>query len=55
VSTPSPWIRFLAGIVAVAVAIRVTFELLEPVFPLIVAAVVAAGLCQLVRWYRNRW
>jgi predicted PurR-regulated permease PerM len=55
VNPDSPWLRFLAGIVAVAVAIRVTYELLEPVLPAIAAVLVAIALWQLVRWYRGRW
>ena len=51
----SPWLRFLAGIVGVAVAIRLTYELLLPVLPalLVIVALVAVG--SLVGWYRGRW
>ena len=51
----SVWLRFLAGMVAVAVAIRVTYELLEPVLPVIVVVLFAVGLWRIVRWYRGRW
>jgi hypothetical protein len=42
-------------IVAIAVAIRVIFELLAPVMPYLVALVVLVGIVRLVSWYRGRW
>lgn len=51
----SPWLRFLAGIVAVALAIRLTFELLQPVMPYLLAALVVLATVRLVAWYRGRW
>ncbi len=55
-NTSSPWLRFLAGIVAAAVAIRLTVELLRPVIPYLVVAIAIFGVVQLVRWWRNnRW
>jgi len=45
----------LAGIVAVAAAIRLTFWLLQPVMPLLLAAIVAFAVARLVGWYRRRW
>jgi hypothetical protein len=40
----SPWLRFLAGIVAVAVAIRLTYELLRPVLPVLAVVVSLAAV-----------
>ena len=51
----SPYIRFLAGIVAVAAAIRLTFELLRPVLPLLVVAMVVLAVVRAVSWWRGRW
>jgi uncharacterized membrane protein YoaK (UPF0700 family) len=54
-NTGSPWLRFLAGIVAVAVAIRLVYELLLPVLPALVVIVVLVAIVRLVGWYRGRW
>ena len=51
----SPWLRFLAGIVAVAVAIRLTYELLRPVIPVLLVLAVVVAIARLVAWYRGRW
>jgi hypothetical protein len=50
-----PVIRFLAWIVAVAVAIRVIFELLAPVALYLLAALIVFAIGWLVSWYRGRW
>lgn len=56
VNPSSPWLRFFAGIVCAAIAIRVAVELIRPVFGFLLAAVAVAGLVVLVRWWRNnRW
>ena len=49
------FVRWLAGIVAVAAAIRLTFWLLEPVMPWLLAGVVVFAVVRLVGWYRGRW
>ena len=55
-SPQSPWARFLFGIVAVAVAIRVTIDLLRPVLGYLIAAVTIAGIVIAISWWqRNRW
>ena len=51
----SPWLRFLAAIVAVAVAIRLTYELLQPVIPALLVLAVIVAIARLVAWYRGRW
>jgi hypothetical protein len=51
----SPWLRFLAGIVAVAVATRLIYELLLPVLPALLVIVVVVAIVRLVAWYRGRW
>ena len=50
-----PWLRFFAGIVAVAVAIRLTVELLRPVLPALAAATVVFAAVRMVAWWRGRW
>ena len=51
----SPWLRFLAGILAVAVAIRLTYELLRPVIPALLVLAIILAIARLVAWYRGRW
>jgi len=52
----NPLIRMLAVIVAVAAGIRLIYYLLAPVFPWLVAVVVAFGIYKLVKWLRyERW
>lgn len=51
----NPVIRMLAVVVAVVVGIRLIFELIRPVMPYLVAALVLFTVFQLVRWYRQRW
>lgn len=51
----NPIIRVLVGLVAAAVAIRVIFDLLAPVFPYLLAAIVLFDLVQIARWWRDRW
>ncbi|HEX6700892.1 MAG TPA: hypothetical protein VF101_09195 [Gaiellaceae bacterium] len=41
--------------VAIAVAVRVMYELLEPVFPVIVVVLVVLALWRIIRWHRERW
>jgi hypothetical protein len=51
----SPWLRFLAGIVAVAVTIRLIYELLLPVLPVLLVLVALVAVLRLATWYRERW
>ena len=55
VNPNSPWLRFLAGIVAVAVAIRLIYELLLPVLPALLIIVILVAIARVVGWYRGRW
>jgi len=55
VNPSSPYLRFLAGIVATVVAIRLVVELLRPVLPWLVAATVVFGVVRAVGWWRGRW
>jgi hypothetical protein len=48
-------IRFLAWLVAVAVAIRVVFELIGPVLPYLAGLLVVLAIVRVVSWYRGRW
>jgi hypothetical protein len=41
--------------VAVAAAIRLTYELLEPVGLYLLAVLIVFAVIRLVSWYRGRW
>jgi hypothetical protein len=45
----------LAMIVSIAAGIRLTFELLEPVWPYLLAALIALAITRACWWWRNRW
>jgi hypothetical protein len=45
----------LAWIVAVVVAIRLVFELLQPALPFLAVLLIVFAVVQFVRWYRGRW
>jgi hypothetical protein len=45
----------LAVVVMVAVGIRLTYELLKPVAPYLLAALIVFTIVRLVGWYRGRW
>jgi len=49
----NPWFRFFAGMVAAAVAIRLTVELLCPILPYLVGAITLAAALIVWRWWRN--
>jgi hypothetical protein len=51
----NPYMRFLAGIVAAVVAIRLVVELLRPVLPVLAVATVVFGVVRVVGWWRRRW
>lgn len=48
-------LRALAVIVLIAAGIRLTFELLKPVWPYLFAALVAIAVVRTVSWWRRRW
>jgi predicted PurR-regulated permease PerM len=50
----NPIIRMLVVIIVVAAGIRLVYELLKPVIPLLIAGVVVFTVIQLARWYRER-
>jgi hypothetical protein len=45
----------LAVMVAIAVGIRLIFELLAPVWPWLMAALIVFSIVRIVSWYRGRW
>ncbi len=45
----------LAVVVLIAASIRIVFWLLAPVWPYLVAALLAGVLIRLLWWYRERW
>lgn len=51
----NPVIRVLVVIVMVAAGIRLIFELLAPVVPYLLAALVVFTILRLTNWYRGRW
>lgn len=51
----NPMVRLLLVIVLVAAGIRLTFELLEPVWPYLLAVLVGFLVGRIVGWWRNRW
>lgn len=42
-------------VVLVAAGIRVVFELLKPLWPYLLAALVVFTALRVVSWYRGRW
>jgi len=55
VNPSNPWFRFWVGIVAVAIALRIAYEIVRPVLPLVLVVVLGIGLVRAFRWYRERW
>jgi hypothetical protein len=55
VTPTNTWLRFMAGIVATVVAIRLVVELLRPVLPVLIVATVVFGAVRVVCWWRGRW
>ena len=52
----NPWVKLFAGIVAAAIAIRVTIDLLRPVVGYLIALTAIVGFVVVWRWWqRNRW
>jgi hypothetical protein len=51
----NPVLRVLAFIVVVAVGIRLTFELLEPVWPYLLVTLLLLVCAWVASWYRRRW
>jgi hypothetical protein len=53
VNPSSPWLRFLAGVVAIAAALRLIWILLEPLIPALIVIGTAVAVVQAVRWWRG--
>jgi hypothetical protein len=51
----SPWFRFWIGLIAVAIGLRIAYELVRPVLPLVLFVVIGVVLVRAFRWYRERW
>lgn len=51
----NPVVRMLAVFVVVAAGLRLIYELLRPVWPYLLAALVVFTVLRLLRWYRERW
>jgi hypothetical protein len=50
----SPWFRFVVGLVAIAIAIRVIVDLLRPTLPFLAGAAVLIATVELIRRRRGR-
>ena len=51
----NPWFRFWIGLIAVAIGLRIAYELVRPVLPLVLLVVLGIVLVRAFRWYRERW
>lgn len=51
----NPLVRMLVAMVLVAAGIRLVYELLLPVLPVLVVGIAVIVIWRLVRWYRERW
>jgi len=50
-----PLVRMLVVIIAIAAGIRLTYELLKPAMPYLLAGLIVFAVIRIVSWYRNRW
>jgi hypothetical protein len=48
-------LRVLAVIVLIAAGIRLTFELLEPVWPYLLGVLFGLAVARALSWWRGRW
>jgi uncharacterized membrane protein YoaK (UPF0700 family) len=55
VNPSNPWFRFIVGVIAVAIGLRIAYELVRPVLPLVLLVVLGVVLARAFRWYRERW
>jgi uncharacterized membrane protein YdbT with pleckstrin-like domain len=51
----NPLLRVLAVIVLIAAGIRLTFELLDPVWPYLLAVLIGLAVIKASSWWRGRW
>ena len=51
----NPWFRFWVGLIAVAIGLRIAYEIVRPVLPLVLLVVLGVVLARVFRWYRERW
>ena len=54
-SEHNPYLRFLFGLVVVALAIRIVWELIEPAIPVLAVLICVGAVVWLIRAYRGRW
>jgi hypothetical protein len=55
VNVTSPCMKFFAGMLAAAAAIRLSFILLMPVLPELLVVCAAVAAWRLWSWHRDRW
>ena len=51
----NPYLRFAIGLVAVAIAIQVAWQLIQPALPFLGGAIVLGLLVRVWLWYRDRY
>jgi len=51
----NPIVKGVAVLLAVAIGIRLIFELLEPVLPYLFGALIVFVVLRLIKWHRERW
>lgn len=51
----NPYVRFAVGLVAVAIAIHVAWQLVQPALPFLAGAIVLVLLVRAYLWYRDRY
>jgi uncharacterized membrane protein YdbT with pleckstrin-like domain len=51
----NPLLRVFVVIVVIAAGIRLTFDLLEPVWPYLLVVLIALAVIKASSWWRGRW
>lgn len=51
----NPWVRFAVGLVAVAIAVQVAWQLIRPALPFLAGVIVLVLIVRFWLWYRDRY
>ena len=51
----NPYVRFAIGLLAVAIAIHIAWQLVRPALPFLAGVIVLVLLVRLYLWYRDRY
>lgn len=54
-SHSNPWVRFAVGLVAVAIAIQVVWQLIRPALPFIGGVLLVVVAVRVWLWWRDRY